>query len=131
MERLLSHAKHLLESQKPVLLAGDYNVIPQNIDCWDEKIWKDDALALPEIKGLFRKIENIGYHDAYRLINKFKTEWSFWDYQAGSWNKDNGIRIDHFLINSFAADLLKECKIDKTPRGLEKPSDHVPIWCEF
>ena len=73
----------------------------------------------------------MGYFDAFRLLNPNKSEWSFWDYQQGSWNKDYGIRIDHFLINSHAADRVKVCKIDKSPRGKEKPSDHTPIIIEF
>ena len=115
----------------PVILAGDYNIIPEEIDCWDEKVWKNDALAIPDIRFKFREIKNLGYFDAFRLINKNKCEWSFWDYQNGSWNKDHGIRIDHILINSYGADEIKDCKIDKSLRGLNKPSDHTPIFATF
>ena len=131
MNALFQHSKSLIESEKPVILAGDFNVIPEEIDCWDERIWEKDALALPETRSLFRSIKHLGFFDAFRLINNNKKEWSFWDYQNGSWNKDFGIRIDHFLINSFAADTIKNCEIDRAPRGKERPSDHTPIICEF
>ena len=83
------------------------------------------------IRFKFREIKNLGYFDSFRLINKNKCEWSFWDYQNGSWNKDHGIRIDHILINSYGADEIKDCKIDKSLRGLIKPSDHTPIFATF
>ena len=128
---LIEHSKILLNIEKPVILAGDFNVIPEKIDCWDEKVWENDALATLSIRKQFRTIKNLGYFDAFRLFNPNKSEWSFWDYQQGSWNKDYGIRIDHFLINSQASDKVKSCKIDKAPRGKEKPSDHTPIIMEF
>ena len=115
----------------PVILAGDYNIIPEEIDCWDESVWQNDALAIPEIRKKFRIIKNLGYFDSYRLLNKNKIEWSFWDYQNGSWNKDHGIRIDHLLINSFGADKIKDCQIDRSLRGKNKPSDHTPIFASF
>ena len=108
-----------------------FNVIPDELDCWDEKVWENDALAVPIIGKKFRTIKHQGYFDAFRIINDKKIEWSFWDYQNGSWNKDYGIRIDHFLINSYAADIIKNCTIDKKPRGRKKPSDHTPIVLEF
>ena len=131
LSSLIEHSKFLLNIEKPVILAGDFNVIPEEIDCWDKKVWENDALATLFIRKQFRTIKNLGYFDAFRLFNPNKSEWSFWDYQHGSWNKDYGIRIDHFLINSHAADRVKNCKIDKAPRGREKPSDHTPIIVEF
>ena len=131
MKSLIKHAGGLLKKEAPVILAGDFNVIPEDRDCWDPSIWIHDALAIKEIRELFRTLKNIGYHDSFRIQNPKAIEWSFWDYQGGSWNKDNGIRIDHLMMNSFAIDKLKNCKIDKSLRGLNKPSDHVPIWCEF
>ena len=131
IEAFIEHAKGLLKFEMPVILAGDYNIIPEEIDCWDEQVWKNDALAIPDIRFKFREIKNLGYFDSFRLINKNKCEWSFWDYQNGSWNKDHGIRIDHILINSYGADEIKDCKIDKSLRGLNKPSDHTPIFATF
>tara|TARA_B100000900_G_scaffold140795_1_gene119293 strand:- start:178 stop:945 length:768 start_codon:yes stop_codon:yes gene_type:complete len=131
LDCLIKHSNDLLEFEKPVILAGDFNVIPETLDCWDEKVWENDALAVPIIRKQFRTIKHQGYFDAFRLLNGNKTEWSFWDYQNGSWNKDYGIRIDHFLINSYAADIIKNCTIDKRPRGKEKPSDHTPVVIEF
>ena len=131
LDALILHAKKLLEFEIPVILAGDFNIIPEEIDCWDESVWQNDALAIPEIRKKFRIIKNLGYFDSYRLLNKNKIEWSFWDYQNGSWNKDHGIRIDHLLINSYGADKIKDCQIDRSLRGKNKPSDHTPIFASF
>ena len=131
LDALILHAKKLLEFEIPVILAGDFNIIPEEIDCWDENVWQNDALATPEIRKKFRIIKNLGFFDSYRLVNKNKIEWSFWDYQNGSWNKDHGIRIDHLLINSFGADKIKDCQIDRSLRGKNKPSDHTPIFASF
>ena len=131
LKNLIFHSKNLLKEEKKIVLAGDYNVIPKDIDCWDPIPWSNDALALLEVRKLFREFSFLGFYDAYRVINKTKSEWTFWDYQGGSWNKDYGIRIDHLMLNSLATDKLKNCKIDKSMRGKEKPSDHVPIWGEL
>ena len=131
LDALILHAKKLLEFEIPVILAGDFNIIPEEIDCWDENVWQNDALATPEIRKKFRIIKNLGFFDSYRLVNKNKIEWSFWDYQNGSWNKDHGIRIDHLLINSYGADKIKDCQIDRSLRGENKPSDHTPIFASF
>ena len=131
LDALILHAKKLLEFEIPVILAGDFNIIPEEIDCWDENVWQNDALATPEIRKKFRIIKNLGFFDSYRLVNKNKIDWSFWDYQNGSWNKDHGIRIDHLLINSFGADKIKDCQIDRSLRGENKPSDHTPIFASF
>ena len=131
LDALILHAKKLLKFETPVILAGDFNIIPEEIDCWDENVWQNDALATPEIRKKFRIIKNLGFFDSYRIVNKNKIEWSFWDYQNGSWNKDHGIRIDHLLINSFGADKIKDCQIDRSLRGKNKPSDHTPIFASF
>ncbi|MBE7637691.1 exodeoxyribonuclease III [Sneathiella sp. P13V-1] len=127
MERLFDRATHLLSQQKPVVLAGDYNVIPQDEDCYDVKAWEGDALTQPESRQAFRKILNAGYADAYRTFTP-EVNYTYWDYQRGAWQKDNGIRIDHLLLSPQAMDCLTEVGIDKKPRGMEKPSDHTPIW---
>jgi exodeoxyribonuclease-3 len=130
MERLAAHAKHLLALEEPIALMGDYNVIPEDIDCYDPKAWMDDALFQPESRASLRRIEYLGYTDAFRACHAETHQYTFWDYQAGAWQKDHGIRIDHILLSPQAADRLKACKIDKYVRGREKPSDHVPVWCE-
>jgi len=131
MEHMYSHAKNLLKDEIPTIMAGDYNVIPSDIDAADPIRWKGDALFLPETKAAFRKIINLGYSDSFRKIHEAVEQYTFWDYQAGAWNRNDGIRIDHFLINSFCADLLVDCKIDSEIRGHISPSDHVPIWIEL
>jgi len=130
MERLAARAKHLLALEEPVALMGDYNVIPEDIDCYDPKAWAGDALFQPESRASLHRIEYLGYTDAFRACHAETHQYTFWDYQAGAWQKDHGIRIDHILLSPQAADRLKACKIDKHVRGREKPSDHVPVWCE-
>ncbi|MEH6476564.1 MAG: exodeoxyribonuclease III [Sneathiella sp.] len=127
MDRLISHAKKLLTSETPVVLSGDYNVIPQDEDCYDAKAWEGDALTRPESRHKFRQLLNMGYTDAYRSFTP-DVNYTFWDYQRGAWQKDNGIRIDHLLLSPQAADQLTNVGIDKAPRGQERPSDHTPIW---
>lgn len=128
MERLKARAADLLKSEEPALMAGDYNIIPQDEDAKRPEAWAKDALALPESRAAFRRIVNLGFTDAFRARYHGPGHYTFWDYQAGAWNRDDGIRIDHFLLTPQAADLLTDCQIDKAVRGREKPSDHVPIW---
>ncbi|MDW3116664.1 MAG: exodeoxyribonuclease III [Roseovarius pacificus] len=128
MERLKARAADLLKSEEPALMAGDYNIIPQDEDAKRPEAWAKDALALPESRAAFRRIVNLGFTDAFRVRHHGPGHYTFWDYQAGAWNRDDGIRIDHFLLTPQAADLLSDCQIDKAVRGREKPSDHVPIW---
>lgn len=131
MDRLATHAKKLLAAEEPVVLAGDYNVIPAEEDCYDPAAWIDDALFLPQTRAKFRTILNLGYTEAWRSLHTESHVYSFWDYQGGAWQKDNGIRIDHLLLSPRAADRLTDCQIDKGPRGREKASDHTPVWCEL
>ena len=112
-------------------MAGDYNIIPQEEDAENINTWQKDALFLPESRAAFRKIINLGFTEAFRTKNAGTGHYSFWDYQAGAWDRDDGIRIDHFLLTPQCADLLKDCQIDKHIRAREKPSDHVPIWIEL
>lgn len=128
MERLHARAVELLSAEEPALMAGDYNIIPQNEDAKNPKAWAEDALALPASRAAYRRILNLGFTDAFRVRTPGPGHYSFWDYQAGAWNRDDGIRIDHFLLTPQAADLLTDCQIDKEIRAREKPSDHVPIW---
>lgn len=131
MERLHARAKELLAMEEPVVLAGDYNVIPGDEDCWDPAAWADDALAQPESRGAFQGLQNLGYGEAFALSDGRAHAYTFWDYQRGAWQKDHGIRIDHLLLSPEAEDLLQGVTIHKDARGLEKPSDHVPVIGEF
>ena len=128
MERLKARAEALLEAEEPALMAGDYNIIPQDEDAKRPEAWAKDALALPDSRAAFRRIVNLGFTEAFRARIQSPGHYTFWDYQAGAWNKDDGIRIDHVLLTPQAADLMTDCQIDKEIRGREKPSDHVPIW---
>jgi len=130
MDRLVERAKYLLTFEEPTVLAGDYNVIPQDEDCYDAKAWEGDALTLPDSRNRFRHILNLGYADAYRTFTP-EVNYTYWDYQRGAWQKDNGIRIDHLLLSPQATDRLTLVGIDKEPRGQERPSDHTPIWCDL
>ena len=131
MARLESRAKALLAEETPFLMAGDYNVIPQDEDARNPEAWREDALARPETRAAFRRILNLGLTDAFRARNQAPGQYSFWDYQAGAWNRDNGIRIDHVLLCPYAADWLRDAGIDKEVRGRDKPSDHVPVWVDL
>jgi exodeoxyribonuclease-3 len=131
MDRLQSRAAALLAAEDCALLAGDFNVIPQPQDCWDPKVWATDALYLPPTRAAFRRIANLGFTDALRAVDQGPGVYTFWDYQAGAWQKNHGIRIDHLLLTPQAADRLTACGIDKAVRAREKPSDHVPIWVEL
>lgn len=131
MERLRNRAAALLAAEEIAVLAGDYNVIPQAEDAHDPKAWADDALFLPQTRAAWRRLLALGYTDAFRALNGAAGAYTFWDYQAGAWRKDNGIRIDHLLLTPQAADRLTACEIDREPRGGEKPSDHTPIWAEL
>ena len=131
LERLRGHAKALLANEEAVVLMGDYNIIPEDKDAARPKAWIKDALFQPESKAALRRLENLGYSDAFRALHPDGGHYTFWDY-FGSWERDNGIRIDHILLSPQAADLLKKCQIDREVRGAsEKPSDHVPIWVEL
>ena len=131
MRRLHKKAKELIDSEIPAFMAGDYNIIPQAEDAANIGAWEQDALFLPESRTEFRRILNLGFTDAFRAKHNGSGHYSFWDYQAGAWDRDDGIRIDHFLLTPQCADLLKNCQIDKHIRSKEKPSDHVPIWIEL
>ncbi|WP_147124809.1 exodeoxyribonuclease III [Shimia ponticola] len=131
MERLRARAEELLAAEEPALMAGDYNIIPQAEDAKTPDSWKDDALHRPESREAWRKIVNLGFTEAFRATTQGPGHYSFWDYQAGAWDRDNGIRIDHFLLTPQCADLLVDCVIEREVRGGQKPSDHVPIYVEL
>ena len=131
MEHLTARAAALLEDEMPVVLAGDFNVVPQDEDVHDPVAWADDALCQPQTRHRFRTLLNLGYTDAYRIHNTAPHRFSFWDYQRGAWQKDDGVRIDHLLLSPQAADRLTASGIDTRPRGRPKPSDHTPVWIEL
>ncbi len=131
MERMYHHAKTLLAREEPFLMAGDYNIIPQDEDAKRPEVWQEDALAKPESRAAYRKLLNLGFTEAFRARTQGPGHYSFWDYQAGAWNKNDGIRIDHFLLSPACADLLQDCQIDKYVRAGHKPSDHVPVWIDL
>jgi len=131
MDRLLDHARGLLASERPVVLGGDFNVIPQDEDVYDPRAFATDALAQPESRSRFRALLNLGYTDALRALHRAPHLYTFWDYQAGGWQHDHGLRIDHFLLSPQAADLLESCDIDRGPRGEPKASDHTPVVCRL
>lgn len=131
MERLQKRAIELLALEEPFLMAGDYNIIPQDEDAKRPEAWQEDALARPESRAAFRRLLNLGFTEAFRARTHGPGHYSFWDYQAGAWNRDDGIRIDHFLLSPECADLLEDCQIDREVRGREKPSDHVPVWVQL
>jgi len=131
MRRLYAHAQELLKTEEPFVLGGDYNVIPEPQDVFAPNKWTRDALFLPESRNALRCIVNLGLTDAFRACNAEGGRYSWWDYRSGSWDRDEGCRIDHLLLSPQAADLLSDSGIDKTPRGWDKPSDHTPVWCEL
>ncbi len=131
MDRLHARARALMADEMPAVMAGDYNVIPQPEDAARPEAWTEDALYLPQTRAAYRRILNLGFTDAFRVGHPNPGHYSFWDYQAGAWEKDNGIRIDHLLLTPAAADCLVDTGIDRGIRGREKPSDHVPVWAEL
>jgi exodeoxyribonuclease-3 len=135
LKRLKKHIAELLALEEAMVIAGDYNVIPQAEDVYNPKAWEKDALFLPESRAALREILNLGLTDAIRQIHPTKTLYTFWDYQGGAWEKDHGLRIDHILLSPQAADRLKDAGVDRVERGRSsgeaKPSDHVPVWVEL
>ncbi|MEQ1651786.1 MAG: exodeoxyribonuclease III [Hyphomicrobium sp.] len=131
MQRLQQHTQALLADETPLVLAGDFNVIPEPVDAKRPDAWVNDALFQPESRRAFRALKNLGLTDAVRACHPEPGIYTFWDYQAGAFQKDDGIRIDHLLLSANAATLLKSSGVDKFTRAAEKPSDHVPVWIEL
>ena len=131
MKRLKKRAEKLLSFEESFILAGDYNVIPQDEDAHDPIAWSGDALFRPESHAAFRDMLNLGLTDALRQISPTEILYTFWDYQRGAWEKDHGIRIDHLLLSPQAADRLVDAGVDRKERDKDKPSDHVPVWAKF
>ena len=131
MARMEARAAALLALEEPFVMAGDYNVIPQAEDAARPQAWIEDALFLPQTRAAYRRILHLGFTEAFHTRHPEPGHYSFWDYQAGAWERNNGIRIDHMLLSPQAADLLRDVKIDKDVRAGDKPSDHVPVWIDL
>ena len=127
----LKKVKKELDLSKNIIISGDFNIIPEEIDVYDYKRYENDALFKLEIRKKFRELINLGFTDVYRYFNKLKQDYTFWDYFAGSWQKNYGMRIDHFLVSNNLLNNIKSISINKKPRSKSKPSDHTPIEIEF
>ena len=131
MDRIIEYARERIALEEPLVLAGDYNVIPTGADVRDPEAWTEDALFLPQTRAKYRTLTGLGLIDSVRATSDEAGIYTFWDYQAGAWQKNNGLRIDHIMLSPQAADRLTAVGIDKQVRAWEKPSDHVPVWIEL
>ena len=127
LKKFISSIKNRLNKNSNLIVAGDFNIIPEEIDVYDFKRYENDALGKLEIRKKYRELLNLGLNDVYRFKNKDKQEYTFWDYFAGSWQKNYGMRIDHFLVTNNLLENIKTININKKPRSKIKPSDHTPI----
>ncbi len=132
MERLTDHATELLESEEPFVLAGDYNLCPEDQDVFSPAEFAGDALCQPESRARYRELMYLGLTDAFRALHPAEANaYTYWSYQAGAHRKGQGVRIDHILLSPALADRLVACDVDRKPRAQAKASDHTPIWCEL
>ena len=131
LKKFITRIKKELSKNSNILIAGDFNIIPEEIDVYDFKRYENDALGKLEIRKKFREILNLGFNDIYRQKNKNKQEYTFWDYFAGSWQKNYGMRIDHFVLSNNLLENVTSININKKPRSKTKPSDHTPIELEI
>jgi exodeoxyribonuclease-3 len=130
-KRLEAHLESLVDLAAPVVIAGDYNVMPTDLDVYKPERWRDDALFAPEVRAAYQRLLAQGWTDAIRHLHPGETIYSFWKYWRGSFERDAGLRIDHLLLNAAAANRLKAAEVDRRPRGWEKTSDHAPVWIEL
>ena len=130
-ERLTTHAAELLQSKKPVVLTGDYNVMPTELDVYKPERWVNDALFRPETRAAFKKLVEQGWTDAIRKLYPDEVIYTFWDYFRNAYGRNAGLRIDHFLLSPQLGERLKAAGVDKNVRGWEKSSDHAPVWIEL
>jgi exodeoxyribonuclease-3 len=130
-DRLIAHAAHLLATNMPVVLAGDFNVMPTERDVYKPERWLDDALFAPEVRTAFATLIGQGWTDALRTIHPDETIYTFWDYFRNAYNRNAGLRIDHLLLSPTLAPRLKDAQVDREVRGWEKTSDHAPVWIEL
>ena len=131
LESFTKKIKKELTANSNLIISGDFNIIPEDIDVYDCKRYENDALFRLEIRKKYRELINLGFNDVYRYFNKSKQEYTFWDYFAGSWQKNYGMRIDHFLVSNNLLENIKSININKKPRSKTKPSDHTPIELEI
>ena len=131
LDFLLKYLKKKIKKGDLIIIAGDFNIIPEEIDVFDPKKYINDALFRIEIRKKYREIINLGLNDVFRNFNKKENNYTFWDYMKGSWQKNNGLRIDHILVTNNILDQIKKIEIKKKIRSQEKPSDHVPVECTF
>jgi len=131
LARMESWARAELASEEALVIGGDFNIIPEPTDAKNPEVWVTDALFQPEPRAAFRRLKALGLTDAVRAVEDSGGIYTFWDYQAGAWQKNNGIRIDFLMLSPEAADRLLETGIDRHVRAWEKPSDHVPVWVEL
>ena len=131
LDKFLKSIKKTLLNEKNIIISGDFNIIPDEIDVYDHNRFSNDALYKIEIRKYFRELINYGFTDIFRQLKKDKQEYTFWDYMAGSWVKNYGMRIDHFLVTNNLLENIKTININKNPRGKIKPSDHTPIELEI
>ena len=131
LKKFITNIKKKILKNSNILIAGDFNIIPEEIDVHDFKRYENDALGRLEIRKKYRELINLGFKDVYRFKNKTKQEYTFWDYFAGSWQKNYGMRIDHFLLSNSLIENIKSININRKPRSKEKPSDHTPIELEI
>ena len=131
LDSLIKQLKNLSKKNENIILGGDFNIIPSAEDVYNPKSFEDDDLFRLEIRKKLREMINLGFHDAYRHIHGEKEGYTFWDYMRGAWQKNNGMRIDHFLVSNSLLNIVKNVNINKDPRGKEKPSDHTPIEIEL
>jgi len=127
LDSLIKQLKSCIKKNQNIILGGDFNIIPSSEDVYNAKSFEDDALFRLEIRKKLREMINLGFNDVYRHFNKTKEGYTFWDYMRGAWQKNNGMRIDHFLVSNSLIDKIKSVNINRDPRGREKPSDHTPI----
>ena len=131
LDSLIKKIKLLSKKNENIIIGGDFNIIPSSEDVHNPKSYEDDALFRLEIRKKLRELINLGFHDAYRYLHPDKEGYTFWDYTSGAWQKNNGMRIDHFLVSNSLINIVKNVQINKFPRGRQKPSDHTPIEIEL
>ncbi len=131
LDNFIKKIKSLSKQNENIIIAGDFNIIPSAEDVHNPKNYENDALFRLEIRKKLRELVNLGFHDAFRHLHPEKEGYTFWDYTSGAWQKNNGMRIDHFLVSSSLIDKVNNIKVNKFPRGRQKPSDHTPIELEL
>ena len=131
MDRLIAHTETLLDTGTPFILGGDFNICATNDDVFDPEAFANDALCLPESRSRFHSLMNLGLTNALKAFDETLNIYSYWDYQRGAWQKNDGLLIDHLILSPQIADRLIDAGVDKGPRGKEKPSDHTPVWCNI